>query len=81
MRKSRVCHAAAGPVPLRRLAPPPCCRYLDVFAVVASGRQLYPSEGDRTFEGNLDGRLLHAVLAVQRRVARRCRYAAEVPLY
>lgn len=47
---------------------------------MTSGGQLYPSEGDGAFEGNLDGRLLHSILSVQSRVPRRCCYAAEVPL-
>ena len=50
-----------------------------MFAVVASGWKLYSPEGDGTFEGDLDGRLLHAVLSVERGVARRCSYATEVP--
>lgn len=54
--------------------------YLNVLAVVASGRQLDSPEGDGTLERHLDGRLLHAVLAVEARVARRRRHAAEVPL-
>lgn len=54
--------------------------HLNVLAVVTSCRQLYSSEGDRTFERNLDGRLFYAVLSVERGAARRCRYATEVPL-
>lgn len=51
-----------------------------MFAVVASGWKLYSPEGDWTLERNLNGRLLHAVLSVERRVPRRRRDAAEVPL-
>lgn len=47
---------------------------------MAPCRKLYSPEGDWTFEGNLNGCLLHAVLPVERRVARRRCYAAEVPL-
>lgn len=54
--------------------------HLYVSAVVASGRQLDAPEGDGTFEGHLDGRLLHAVLSVQPGGARDGA-AAEVPLY
>ena len=54
--------------------------YLDVFAVVAPCGQLDASEGDGAFQRHLDGRLLHAVLPVERGVARRRRYAAEVTL-
>lgn len=54
--------------------------HLNVFAVMASCWKLYSPEGDRTFEGNLHGRLLHAFLAVERCVPRRRRNAAEVPL-
>lgn len=48
----------------------PCSGYLNMFAVVASCWKLYSPEGDWTFEGNLNGRLLHAVLSVERRIAR-----------
>lgn len=48
----------------------PCSDYLNMFAVVASCWKLYSPEGDWTFEGNLNGRLLHAVLSVERRIAR-----------
>ncbi len=58
----------------------PCSAHLNVFAVMASCWKLYTPESDWTFEGNLNGRLLHAVLPVERRVARWCCYAAEVPL-
>lgn len=51
-----------------------------MFAVVTSRRKLYSSEGDRTLERDLDGGLLHAVLPIQRRVARGRGYAAEIPL-
>lgn len=46
-----------------------CDGYLNVFTVVASRRKLYSPESDRTFERDLDGRLLHAVLSVERGVA------------
>ena len=54
---------------------------LDVFAVVSPRWKLYSPEGDWTFEGDFDGRLLHAVLAVQRGVAGGRGYATEVPLH
>ena len=53
---------------------------LDMFAVMASGWQLDPPEGDRTFQGDLDGCLLNAVLSIQCSVPGGCRYTAEVPL-
>ena len=55
-------------------------QYLDVFTVVASGRQLDASEGDWTLERDFDGSLLHAVLPVQSGVPRRGHDTAEVPL-
>ena len=54
---------------------------LDVFAVVSPCWKLYSPEGDRTFEGDFDGRLFHAVLAVERGVAGGRGYATEVPLH
>lgn len=51
-----------------------------MFAVVPPGRELDPPEGDGTLERHFNGRLLHAVLPVERCVARRRRHAAEVPL-
>lgn len=44
--------------------------HLNVFAVVAPRWKLYSPEGDWTFEGNLDGRLLDAILSVERGIAR-----------
>lgn len=58
----------------------PCSGHLNMFAVVASCWKLYSPEGDRTLERNLNRRLLHAILSVERRVARRRCHAAEVPL-
>lgn len=47
-------------------SPAPCHHhpYLYVPAVMAPGWELNPPEGDGALEGHLDGRLLHAVLAV-----------------
>lgn len=47
---------------------------------MAPSRELDPPEGDGTLERHFNGRLLNAVLPVERRVARRRRHAAEVPL-
>jgi len=47
---------------------------------MASRWKLYSPEGDWTFEGNLNGRLLYTILSVERGIARwRC-HTAEVPL-
>ena len=54
--------------------------YLDVFAVVAARRQLDAPEGHRAFEGDFNGRLLHAVFPVQGGVACGRSDTAEVPL-
>lgn len=57
-----------------------CSGYLNMFAVMSSCWKLYSPEGDRTFEGYLNGCLLHAILSIERCIAWWCCYAAEVPL-
>lgn len=53
--------------------------HLYVAAVVATGGQLDPAEGDGALQGHLDGRLLNPVLAIGPRGARDGA-TAEVPL-
>lgn len=53
--------------------------HLDVAAVVATGGELDPAEGDGALQGHLDGRLLDPVLAIGPRGAGDGA-AAEVPL-
>lgn len=43
--------------------------HLDVLAIMASSRQLDAPECDGALQGHLDGRLLHAVLPIESRVA------------
>lgn len=54
--------------------------HLYVAAVVTTGWELNPAEGDGALQGHLDSRLLHPILAIGPRGARDGA-ATEVPLY